>query len=121
MFRKTMAMLTATEPGAEIALGIQLKHVAMRALANRSTQGYSAANSQWEKLLGTADQARFARLSEFYDDHHAGKTIGFSPGAKKLTEAFDAIKETAQHLVETGKARQGGARVEHDLLRKMRI
>lgn len=40
MLRKTMSMLTATEPGGEIALGIQLKHVAVRALANRTTEGY---------------------------------------------------------------------------------
>lgn len=35
-----MAMLTDHFPGSEIALGIQLKHVARRALANRSTLGY---------------------------------------------------------------------------------
>jgi hypothetical protein len=67
------------------------------------------------------DQARFAKLSEFYRDHHAGKTIGFGPGAHRLTAAFDAIKETAEHLVTTGQARQGDARVEYDLLRKTRI
>jgi hypothetical protein len=38
--RRTMAMLTDQFPGSEIALGIQLKHIASRALANRSTQGY---------------------------------------------------------------------------------
>ena len=41
MFRRTMAMLTDQFPGSEIALGIQLKHIAARALANRSTQGYA--------------------------------------------------------------------------------
>ncbi|WP_045740349.1 site-specific integrase [Actinoplanes rectilineatus] len=122
MMRKTMAMLTATEPGAEIALGIQLKHVATRLLANRVTEGYAASDPQWDKLLGTAvDQARFATLREFYDEHHAGKVIGFGPAADKITATFDAIRETAQQMVANGQARQGDARVEHDLLRKARI
>ncbi|GAA2255234.1 hypothetical protein GCM10010402_08130 [Actinomadura luteofluorescens] len=122
MFRKTMAMLTGDEPGAEIALGFQLKHVATRILANRGTQGYSARDAAWDKLLGTAvDTARFERLSEFFDDYKAGKTIGFGPGVDKLTAAFDAIQQTAEEMVATGQARQGDARVERDLLRKFRI
>jgi hypothetical protein len=122
MFRKTMAMLTGIEPGAEIALGIQLKHAVTRVLANRVTQGYAASDTNWAKLLDTAlDEARFAKLSEFYDDHHAGKTIGFGPGADRLTATFDAIKQSAHDLVDRGAARQGDARVEYDLLRKARI
>jgi hypothetical protein len=122
MFRKTMSMLTGTQPGAEIALGIQLKHVAVRALANRATQGYSACDTAWEKLLDTgAADARFARLSEFYDAHHAGKTIGFGPAAQKLTAVFDAIRKTAQDTATASEARQGGSRAEYDLLRKARI
>ncbi|MEU0482830.1 hypothetical protein ABZ260_27050 [Streptosporangium sp. NPDC006013] len=122
MLRKTMAMLTGTEPGAEIALGIQLKHVATRMLANRVTQGYAATDTAWSKMLDNAvDQARFTRLSEFYDDYHAGKTIGFGPGVGKVTAAFDAVKEAAREREANGLARQGDARVEYDLLRKARI
>jgi len=47
MFRRTMAMLTDQFPGSEIALGIQLKHIASRALANRSTQGYANSDNSW--------------------------------------------------------------------------
>jgi hypothetical protein len=115
MFRKTMAMLTATEPSAEIALGLQLKHAATRALANRSTQGYTATDTAWAKLLDSAvDDIRFVRLREFYDDYHSGNTIGFGPGAERMTAAFDTVRRTAQ-------ARQGDARVEYDILRKTRI
>ncbi|MCQ4081954.1 integrase [Streptomyces sp. RB6PN25] len=115
MFRKTMAMLTATEPSAEIALGLQLKHAATRALANRSTQGYMATDTTWAKLLDSAvDDIRFTRLREFYDDYHSGKAIGFGPGAERMMAAFDTIRRTAQ-------ARQGDARVEYDILRKTRI
>ncbi|MGV9864448.1 hypothetical protein [Rhodococcus koreensis] len=122
MFRKTMSMLTETEPGGEIALGIQLKHVAARTLANRITQSYGACDPQWEKLLGSAvDQARFKGLSDFYDAHHAGENIGFGPGADQLKDTFDAIRTTMKDLVATGRARQGDRRVEQDLLRKARI
>ncbi|WP_433317927.1 hypothetical protein [Micromonospora chersina] len=40
MFRRTMAMLSRDFPGAEIAVGMQLKHVTTRALANRVTGAY---------------------------------------------------------------------------------
>ena len=42
MFRRTMAVICGQEPDAEIALGLQLKHAARRALANRTTAGYYA-------------------------------------------------------------------------------
>jgi hypothetical protein len=65
MFRRTMSMLTDQFPGSEIALGIQLKHVASRALANRCTQGYAAADISWAKHLDLAiDAARFRRLED---------------------------------------------------------
>ncbi|GAB3977511.1 hypothetical protein GCM10029978_067420 [Actinoallomurus acanthiterrae] len=122
MFRKTMAMLTEHEPGGEIALGVQLKHVAARTLANRTTHGYGATDTQWEKLLGTAvEHGRFERLSDFYDAHHGGENIGFGPGADQLKKAFDDVKTQMEELVATGKARQGDRRVEQDLLRKARI
>lgn len=119
-FRKTMSMLVATEPGAEIALGLQLKHVAARALANRSTQGYAASDSRWARLLDTAiDDARFSRLHELYEQHHAGQRIGYGPGADKLTATFNAIKDAAAEA--TRAAKTGDARTEYDLLRKARI
>jgi hypothetical protein len=62
-----MAMLTDQFPGSEIALGIQLKHIASRALANRSTQGYANADSSWAAHLESAiDAARFQRLEDLY-------------------------------------------------------
>lgn len=122
MFRKTMSMLTETEPGGEIVLGIQLKHVAARTLANRTTQSYGACDPQWEKLLGTAvDHARFTGLIDFYDAHHAGENIGFGLGADQLKDTFDEIRTAMKDLVATGRARQGDRRVEQDLLRKARI
>ncbi|MDR7277603.1 hypothetical protein [Catenuloplanes atrovinosus] len=115
MFRKTMATLAGTEPSSEIALGIPLKHVAVRALANRSTPGYAATDTSWAALLDTAlDHARFTHLHELYDNHHTGPTIGSGPAAERLASTFREIRQTAL-------ARHGDARTAHDLLRKARI
>jgi hypothetical protein len=115
MFRRTMAMLTDQFPGSEIALGIQLKHVAARALANRTTLSYAAGDTQWAELLGTALEAtRFRRFKDLYGQHKEGKTIGYGPGAERVREVFDGI-------ISTVKANGGDARVEDDMLRKARI
>ncbi len=115
MFRRTMAMLTDQFAGSEIALGIQLKHVATRALANRATRGYAAPDAAWAQYLENAVHAvRFRRLKELYDTHARGEEIGFGPGAERLKAAFEQVAVTV-------KARHGDARVEDDLLRRARI
>ena len=114
MFR-TMAMLTDQFPGSEIALGIQLKHIASRALANRSTQGYANADSSWAAHQESAiDAARFRRLEDLYQTHKTGKPIGYGPGVHRMMQTFNEIQHTAQ-------ARGGAATVERSLLRKARI
>lgn len=115
MFRRTMAMLTDQFPGSEIALGIQLKHIARRALANRSTQGYANADSSWAAHLESAiDAARFRRLEDLYQTHKTGQPIGYGPGAAQMAQTFNDIHHTAQ-------ARDGDATVERALLRQARI
>ncbi|WP_223308886.1 hypothetical protein [Glutamicibacter nicotianae] len=49
MFRRTMAIITAQQPDGEIALGLQLKHAARRAIANGTTGGYAADTAEWAK------------------------------------------------------------------------
>ena len=116
MFRRTMSMLTDQFPGSEIALGIQLKHIASRALANRSTQGYANAdNNSWADHLESAiDAARFRRIEDLYHAHKAGEPIGYGPGADRIAQAFTDI----QHAVQ---ARGGDATVERTMLRKARL
>jgi hypothetical protein len=110
-----MAMLTDQFPGSEIALGIELKHVASRALANRSTQGYANADSSWAVHLDSAiDAARFRRLEDLYQTHKTGKPIGYGPGADRMAQTFHGIQQTAQ-------VRGGDATVERALLRKAPI
>jgi hypothetical protein len=75
-----MAMLTDQFPGGEIALGIQLKHIASRALANLSTQGYANADSSWAAHLeSTIEAARFRRLEDLYQTHKTGKRSDTAP------------------------------------------
>jgi hypothetical protein len=115
MFRRTMAMLTRDYAGSEIALGMQLKHAATRALANRSTQGYAATAPAWARYFDDAlASARFERLRDLYDTHRRGQTIGYGPAADRLRDTFDTVTRTAQ-------TQQGDARVEYDLLRRARI
>ena len=63
MFHRAPAMLTDQVPRLGDRTGLQLKHVATRALANRSTQGCAALDTQWAELLDTAVEAvRFRRF-----------------------------------------------------------
>ncbi len=115
MFRRTMAMLTDQFAGSEIALGIQLKHAATRALANRSTQSYAAAGQAWAGHLDSAiEAARFRRLEDLYQSHKNGTPPGHGPGAQRLAAAFDQITATAA-------ARGGDAATERSLLKQARI
>lgn len=122
MFRKTMAMLTRDFPGAEIATGMQLQHVASRALANRTTQGYMEREPSWAKYLEDAiSERRFERLKELYDADGRGETIGYGPGADRMRQTFAAVRHKAEQLRSTGKAQRGDKRVEYDLLRSTKF
>ncbi|MFE1264207.1 integrase [Streptomyces albogriseolus] len=115
MFRRTMAMLTDQFPGSEIATGIQLKHIASRALANATTRGYAASDAEWAKYLEDAlDNVKFRKIKDLYERHTAGEEIGFGPGAERVKDAFDQIDATV-------KARNGDARTADTLLRTTRI
>ncbi|MCT6776288.1 integrase [Streptomyces sp. CS7] len=115
MFRRTMAMLTDQFPGSEIATGIQLKHIATRALANATTLGYAASDKDWARYLkDSLDNVKFRKIKELYERHTAGEEIGFGPGAERVKDAFDQITATV-------KARNGDARTADTLLRTTRI
>ncbi|CAL9278957.1 hypothetical protein [Streptomyces sp. SudanB182_2057] len=121
-FRRTMAMLTRDFPGSEIAVGMQLKHAAARALANRTTQGYMEDDPKWARHLTQAiAERRFERLKDLFDADSRGETIGYGPGADRMREAFAAVRHQAEQLQSTTAAQRGDVRVEHDLLRRTRI
>jgi hypothetical protein len=122
MFRRTMAMLTRDYPGSEIAVGMQLKHAATRALANRWTQGYMDHAPSWARLLTTAiAERRFQRLRDLFDADSRGEAIGFGPGADQMRLAFAAVREKAEALRASGKAHRGDIRVEHGLLKRTHL
>lgn len=102
-FRRTMAMLTRDFPGSEIAVGMQLKHVTTRALANRVTSSYMDNDPSWARQLDSAiADRRFDRLAELFDADTSGHHIGFGPGADRMREAFTAVRANAQRLRTTG-------------------
>lgn len=122
MFRRTMAMLTHDFPGSEIAVGMQLKHAATRALANRTTQGYMDHDPSWARHLDTAiANRRFERLSELFDADSRGETIGYGPGADRLRDVFAAVRQKGEQLRSTIGGQRGDRRVEHDLLRRTKL
>ncbi|USQ89902.1 hypothetical protein NFX46_40175 (plasmid) [Streptomyces phaeoluteigriseus] len=72
-----MAMLTRDFPGSEIAIGMQLKHAAARALASRTTQGYMDPDPKWARHLTQAiAERRFERLKDLFDADSRGETVG---------------------------------------------
>jgi hypothetical protein len=122
MFRKTMAMLTRDYPGSEIFVGMQLQHVATRALANRSTQGYMEKDPGWAKHLEDAiSERKFERLKELFDADSRGEHVGYGPGADHMRQTFQAVRDKAEELRGTGQAQRGDKRVEYDLLRRTKF
>ncbi|MFJ9005422.1 hypothetical protein [Streptomyces canus] len=122
MFRRTMAMLTREFPGSEIAVGMQLKHVATRALANTTTQGYTEPSPAWAQHLRTAiSERRFEWLAELFAADGRGEPIGYGPGADRLRETFAVIRANAAEIRATNQAQRGDLRVELDLLRRTRL
>lgn len=122
MFRRTMAMLTRDYPGSEIAVGMQLKHTAARALANRTTRGYMDHDPSWARHLDDAiAERRFERLKDLFDADGRGESVGYGPGADRMREAFTAVRHKAEQLRATNQAKRGDVRVEYDLLRRTRF
>ncbi|WP_405768029.1 integrase [Streptomyces sp. NBC_01538] len=99
MFRRTMAMLTDQFPGSEIATGIQLKHLATRALANATTRGYAASDKEWATYLKDAlDNVKFRKIKDLYERHTAGEEIGFGPGAERVKVSAYGLRSPVAYL-----------------------
>jgi hypothetical protein len=92
MFRRTMASIAAQEPDGQIALGLQLKHAARRALANRLTHGYGQRDPSWAKEMDSEfEQAAARRLIGLLRDRQTGNRIAVGPGAARLHDGLDAV------------------------------
>ncbi|MET8977399.1 hypothetical protein ABZX85_17435 [Streptomyces sp. NPDC004539] len=92
MFRKTMSSLTARDPDAEIALGLQLKHAARRAMSNRVTDAYGKMDTAWAKEFDKdLENAAALKLVELLRDRRAGQRVAVGPGATRLHMGLDKV------------------------------
>ncbi|MGV9709568.1 hypothetical protein ACWDTI_02735 [Gordonia sp. NPDC003424] len=113
MFRRTMAVITANEPDGEIALGITLKHNAIRALANATTSGYGLPTPDWSKEFETHKKdAAAAELVADWARHAQGKRFARGPGAATFIDNLDEVTDRA-----STPAAKGDERMLRNLLR----
>jgi hypothetical protein len=117
MFRKTMSAIASQEPDGEIALGIQLKHAARRALANRTTQAYGRIDAKWAKEFDTQLETAAARkLVALLKGRRSGETIAVGPGAARFHAGLDKVNAAIDQSP-TLRAQLADDRLEITLLR----
>ncbi|MFJ5779830.1 hypothetical protein [Streptomyces sp. NPDC093094] len=98
MFRRTMSVITGREPDSEIALGLQLKHAASRALANCTTQGYAQMDTAWAKEFDQQlEHAAALRLVDLLKARRAGEKVAVGPGADRLHAGLDQVITAMDH------------------------
>ena len=124
-----MAVITAQQPDGEIALGIQLKHAARRAVSNATTSGYATETPEWaaefEHELQDAVAARLVGLWATKVD--AEIRLG-GAGAQRFRDEIAQVenvmenevkvgdeRHTPQYSFATTSARCDGARLNHCL------
>ncbi|MGW0980348.1 hypothetical protein ACWD33_05855 [Streptomyces xiamenensis] len=97
MFRRTMSLVAGREPDAEIALGLQLKHAARRAMSNRSTPTYGQMEAGWAKEFDRELEFAAARkLVSLLKDRQRGETIAVGPGSGRLHAGLDRVLTTIE-------------------------
>ncbi|UQA91226.1 hypothetical protein [Streptomyces halobius] len=95
MFRRTMSLITGREPDSEIALGLQLKHAARRALANRTTVNYGQMDAKWAKEFDhELEWAAARKLVDLLKARRAGETVAVGPGAARFHARLDNVIDT---------------------------
>ena len=113
MFRRTMAVITANEPDGEIALGITLKHNAIRALANVTTSGYGAPTPEWAAEFDhEAKEVAAGELVSEWVRHAQGEPFVRGPGGAAFINGLDDVTAKAKTT-----AAVGNERMLRDLLR----
>jgi len=92
MFRRTMSIIAGQQPDGEIALGLTLKHAAVRALSNATTSGYAEPTPEWaEELKIELADATTVRLARLMHARTSGDTVAVGPGAKSFTAKLDKV------------------------------
>jgi hypothetical protein len=91
-----MAVLTANEPDGEIALGITLKHNAIRALANATTGGYGTPTAEWAKEFEHhAKEAAAGELVADWARRSRGEGTLRGPGASTFINGLANVAANA--------------------------
>ena len=117
MFRHTMSIIAAQEPDGEIALGLQLKHAARRALANRTTLAYGKPDARWAKEFDNQLQVAAAKkLVSLLQTRRAGQRIAIGPGAARFHAGLDKVNDVINQSAAL-RAQLADERLEITLLR----
>lgn len=106
MFRRTMAVITAQQPDGEIALGIQLKHAARRAVANAATSGYASETPEWAaEFEHELQDAVAARLVGMWSSQERSEVRLAGAGAQRLREGLDRARTEITNEIKVGDER----------------
>lgn len=104
MFRRTMAIITAQQPDGEIALGIQLKHAARRAVANGTTSGYVSETPEWAaEFEHELQEAVASRLVGIWSGANAQEIPLAGAGAQRFRDRLGEVE--ASTVVKVGDER----------------
>lgn len=106
MFRRTMAVITAQQPDGEIALGIQLKHAARRAVANGTTSGYASETPEWAaEFEHELQEAVASRLVGAWSSHHDHEMRLAGGGAQRFRDELEKVDSVSSNEVKVGDER----------------
>ena len=106
MFRRTMAVITAQQPDGEIALGIQLKHAARRAIANGTTSGYASETPEWAaEFEHELQEAVASRLIGAWSSHQKQEIRLAGAGAQRFRDQLAKVEAEADSEVKVGDER----------------
>lgn len=106
MFRRTMAVITAQQPDGEIALGIQLKHAAHRAVANGTTSGYTTETPEWAaEFEHELQEAVASRLVGMWSTQSTDGIQLAGAGAQRFRDELNSVEGEAGAAVKIGDER----------------
>lgn len=101
-----MAMITAQQPDGEIALGIQLKHAARRAVANGTTSGYASETPEWAaEFEHELQEAVASRLVGAWSSHQDHEMRLAGAGAQRFRDELEKVEAVASNEVKVGDER----------------
>lgn len=90
-FRRTMAVIIGNEPGAELVLGIVLKHAGIRALSSPITSGYAVPDDAWKREFKLdVLEASMERVVDKWLADPIGLRAVAGPGAAKHNQLMDS-------------------------------